>query len=321
LRKQAVGQRVADGMKLDRRYGRDPGLAREGADDWMALARRGDWDAAWALNDAVLARRDPATRDDPMLPYHLRWVWDGRPFAGQDVLVRCYHGLGDTLQFARFLPDLRRRARSLTVEAQPPLVPLLSAIPGVDRVVPFVLDRPLPPAACDLEVMELGHALRMRPEASGLPALAVTPVSIGAKIGVCCASGGWDPGRDMPPLLMASVVRAIGRVVALQPAPAELPVINPEGCPASVLETAQWIAGLDLVITVDTMVAHLAGSLGVPTWLLLRHDADWRWMSGRTESPWYPTMRLFRQASPGDWCGVIRAVKAALVSAGLSRSA
>src|SRR5690242_16871168 len=99
----------------------------------MAAMRRGDFAAAWRINDAVLAARDPRGRDDPRLPYHLRWVWDGRSVWDRHVLVRCYHGLGDTLQFARYLPALRARARSVTLECQPPLLPLLASLPAVDR--------------------------------------------------------------------------------------------------------------------------------------------------------------------------------------------
>src|SRR3954454_22907480 len=86
--------------------------------EWLTAMRRGDYAAAWAINDAVLAARDAATRDDPRVPYHLRWVWDGRPYRQRDVLIRCYHGLGDTLHFARYLPALRPHVASLTVEAQ-----------------------------------------------------------------------------------------------------------------------------------------------------------------------------------------------------------
>lgn len=314
--------------------------------------RAGDWHAAWAVNDAVLAARDPATRDDPRLPYHLRWVWDGRPFHGRDVLVRCYHGLGDTLQFARYLPTLRRQVRSLTVEAQPPLVPLLRRALGLEggaagmssrrqgddsleaegrtvgpvapvRVVPFVLDRPLPPADCDMEIMELPHALRLEPAIvrpldlgfAGNRDTASMHMNPGAlppeTIGLCWRSGGWDTARDVPDALMARLVR--GRIaVTLQPGPTDVPVLNPPGCPAVLSDTARLIAGLRLVITVDTMVAHLAGTLGRPTFLLLQHDADWRWMARRTDSPWYPSMRLFRQPEPGNWQAATDAVLRAL---------
>ena len=101
--------------------------------------------------------------------------------------------------------------------------------------------------------------------------------------------------------------------VTLQPTSCGLPVLNPGGAPG-ILATAALIAGLDLVITVDTMVAHLAGALDRPTWLLLKHGADWRWMDDRLDCPWYPSMRLYRQAVAGDWSEVITRVAADLAA-------
>ncbi|MBN8873284.1 MAG: hypothetical protein J0H67_10645 [Rhodospirillales bacterium] len=280
--------------------------------EWMAAMRAGDWDRAWAVNDAVLAARDPDSRDDPRLPYHLRWVWDGRPFEQRDVLVRCYHGLGDTLQFARYLAPLRARAASVTLEAQPALVPLLQGLAGIDRLVPFAVAAPLPPAACDFEIMELAHALRLPPRAVPPAALRVEAATEpGDAIGLCWTGGDWDAERSVPAPLLEPLCHG-RRIVSLQPGATPLPVINPNGCPGALHETAALVAGLGLVITIDTMIAHLAATLGRPTWLLLKRDADWRWMEGREDSPWYPSMRLFRQPRPGDWPSVIASVAAAL---------
>lgn len=285
--------------------------------EWIAAMRHGDFAAAWAISDRVMAGRDHAERDNPRLAYHLRWVWDGRDFRGRDVLVRCYHGLGDTLQFVRYLSVLRPVVATLTVEAQPGLLPLLASAPGPDRLIPFVLDAPLPEAACDIEIMELPHALRLPPEAVARPPyLRVTPAPVptGA-IGLCWKAGDWSPERAVPEPLMARLAERRS-AFALQPAMTTLPVLNPRGCPAQIEHTAALIAGLDLVITADTMVAHLAGALGRPTWLLLQHDADWRWMAGRQDSPWYPAMRLYRQSAPGDWEPVIAQVARDLMAAG-----
>ncbi len=296
---------------------------RDTQTQWIDAMRRGDHLAAWHISDRVLAARDPATRDDPSLPYHRRWVWDGRDPRGRHVLVRCYHGLGDTLQFARYLPALRRIAASLTLEVQPELLGLLAAVPGPDRVVPFMVAAPTPPSECDIEIMELAHALRLAPEAVPPLSLPVPPVRLqGAGIGVCWQAGGWDAARSIPLDRLASALApalAGRRLLSLQPGVGEsegVAFVNPAGAPAGIAATAGLIAGLELVITVDTMVAHLAGTLGRPTWLLLRHDADWRWMQGRTDTPWYGSMRLFRQAAPGDWQAVARAVGRALMRAG-----
>lgn len=283
---------------------------------WWQAMRSGDFDAAWAISDAVLAGRDPATRDDPALPYHLRWVWDGRPFDRRRVLVRCYHGLGDTLQFCRYLPLLRRRVAHLTLEAQPELVPLLRTLPGLDRLLPFRPEAPAPASECDIEIMELAHALRQRPSrapylsaGAGLLQEAGRPRR-NLRVGLCWRAGGWDTARSVPLAALAPLGQAPGvRLVNLQRGPG-LEEANEPGAPGmsqpqdgdgDMLATARVVAGLDLVVTVDTVVAHLAGALGRPTWLLLQADADWRWMAGRRDSPWYGSVRLYRQRSPGDW--------------------
>lgn len=280
---------------------------------WELAQSQGDYAASWRIADLVLAGRDPRTRDNPALPYHLRWVWDGRPFDGARVLVRCYHGLGDTLQFARYLPPLAARAARLEVEAPPPLLPLLRPLPGIARWHPFDPARPLPPVECDIEIMELAHALRAGPEAPAYLRAAPAPAARGA-IGLCLRAGTWDPDRSAPPDLLRAALA--GRdVLSLEPGPARFPCRNPAGCPASLAATAAWIAALDLVITVDTAVAHLAGALGRPGLLLLKHTPDWRWRHGGARSPWYPSLRLIRQEAPGDWPSVARAVAARLTAA------
>ncbi|MDX7950575.1 hypothetical protein P7D22_05205 [Lichenihabitans sp. Uapishka_5] len=282
---------------------------------WLAAMRRGDFEAAWAVNAAVLAAHDPATRDDPRLPYHLRWVWDGRSFAGRHVLVRCYHGLGDTLQFARFLPALAARAASVSLECQPALVPLLSRMPGLARVIAFDVAAPVPPSECDIEVMELGFALRLRPEACPPPTLAGPPAAAlpPGTLGLCWQVGDWDKAREVPPALLSRLAEA-RPCVSLVPGRAPLPCLNPDGCPPGIAETAALVAGVARVVTVDTMVAHLAGALARPVTLLLKHDADWRWMADGAASPWYPTMRIHRQPEPGRWAPVLAAVEADLLS-------
>lgn len=294
--------------------------------------RAGDWETAWGINDLVLAARDAATRDDPALPYHLRWVWDGTPPAGRPALVRCYHGLGDTLQFARYLPLLRERgAARVVVEAQPELVPLLSTLPGVDEIVPFQLAAPLPPEPCTLEIMEIAHVLRVPPPSTpyfAAPGLA--PGSPPLRVGLCWRAGGWDPARSVPLPLLAPLARLPGvALVSLQRgpgaeaalAPGAPPFLNPHDRSLDIQATARLIAGLHLVVTVDTMVAHLAGALGRSAWVLLRRDADWRWPLDADAAPWYPTLRLARQNEDGDWTTPIRIVTEAVsvLAASLAR--
>lgn len=285
---------------------------------WVQAMRAERFDEAWAISDVVLGGRDPAERDNPALPYHLRWVWDGRSFDDRDVLVRCYHGLGDTIQYARYLAPLAGRAARVTLEVQPPLANLLAQLPGVDRLVPFDLAHPLQPAACDIEITELPFALRLSPASVPPPYLSAAPADVPAgTTGLCYTTGDWDSARRIPPELLAPLCRK-GRWISLVPEPTSLPVGNPGGCSLDIDATAALIAGLDRVVTVDTMVAHLAGALGRPTWLLLKAEPDWRWNPASRRSIWYPTARLIVQPSPGDWTSLIRLLKEEL---GLSDSA
>ncbi|MEK7342252.1 MAG: glycosyltransferase family 9 protein [Pseudomonadota bacterium] len=270
---------------------------------WVAAMRANDHAAAWALSDAVLKARDPATRDDPCLPYHLRWVWDGRAFDGRDCLVRCYHGLGDTVQFARFLPLLARRAASVVVEAPARLLGLLQRIaPAANvRFLPFDVVHPLPPSECDIEITELAFALRATPADAPWPYLS-TPRAIlpHGTVGLCYAAGDWDGARGVPPALFAPLC-ACSRCITLVPQATGLPVLNPRGCPFDMDATAALVAACDLVITVDTLIAHLAGAMGRPTWLLLKADPDWRWPVDSDATPWYPSMHIHAQRTAGDW--------------------
>jgi hypothetical protein len=278
---------------------------------WTSAMRRCDFPTAWAIAAEAMVRRGPATRDAPRLPYHLRWVWDGRPFAGRDVLVRCYHGLGDTLMFSRFLPLLWARAARVTVEMQPCLLPLFRGFPGIDRLVPFDLAQPLPPQDCDLEIMELSLALRAAPGDAPMPALDIAPALLPPRaVALCWGAGDWDAGRSVPEAMMQPF--CTGPALSLMPGPTALPVLNPQGCRLDMVRTAELVAGAALVVTVDTMIAHLAGVLGRPVWLLAKHDPDWRWPIESTDTPWYPTMRVWRQPAPGDWASVIGSAAAAL---------
>jgi hypothetical protein len=287
---------------------------------WVNAMRAERFEDAWDLSYYSMRERSPGTRDDPSLPYHLRWVWDGRPFDGREVLVRCYHGLGDTLQFARYLPLLAERAASVTLEVQPRLIPLLRDFAGLARMVPFDPAHPAPSAECDLEITELGFALRRPPDALSPPYLGAEQADLPmGTIGLCYSTGEWDPGRSIPAELFR-VVATAHPCLSLVAEPTALPVLNPEGSPFDMEATASLVASAELVITADTMIAHLAGALNRPTWLLLKAEPDWRWTPGKRSSPWYPSMRIFSQPRPGDWEAVLREVERELKSTGLLNS-
>ena len=286
--------------------------------------RRGDFAAAWVVSDQVLRARDG--RRDWSAPRHLQAVWDGTPLDGRRVLVRCWHGLGDTLQFVRFVPTLRERAAEVTTWAQPALLPLLRTVPGIGPLLPLHDGDPGVAYDVDVEVMELAHALRATPDALArpVPYLHVPPAALrrttpdALAVGLVWECGDWGRERamtidDCRPLLDVEGValHLLQRGPALAGCPPGFGVPSGADDP---YEAARVVRALDLVLTVDTMPAHLAGALGVPVWVMLPTPGDWRWMDDREDSPWYPTMRLFRQARdrPGDWAPVVARVCAEL---------
>ncbi len=296
------------------------------ADPWRVGWGAGAGARAWRHGDDVLRRRASAVRDDPTLPYHLRHVWDGRPLAGRHVLVRCYHGLGDVLMCVRFLPDLVCHAASVVVEAPEALVALLRTIEGIGEVVGFDQARPRPPSEADIEIMELCHALRLRPDAVRSRAPNVTPAPLEpGTIGFCWRAGEWNPARSVPIEALAPVLRRAGRaLLSLQHGPAldAGRVLAPDLFQGpgrredDVSRTASLVAGVSLLVSVDTMVAHLGLLLGTPTIVLLRCDADWRWGREDGASPWYPGARCLRQDVEGDWAAPLARLEDMLTRGG-----
>ena len=286
--------------------------------------RRGDFPAAWRVSDDVL--RACAHLPCAHLPRHEQYVWNGADIAGRRVLVRCYHGLGDTIQFIRYAPLVRARAREVIVWVQPALVEILRGASGIDRVLPLHDGTPEVDYDVDLEIMELPHLFRStlttipaRVPYLHLPGPPVTQNRDHLRschVGVVWQSGGWDPRRSVPLALLATLGKTPGVVLhALQRGHA-LAEWREEFGPVSgaddVAATARAMRSLDLIVSVDSFPAHLAGALAKPVWTLLHTAADWRWLEGREDSPWYPTMRLFRQERPGAWDGVIAKVAAEL---------
>ena len=288
----------------------------------------GDFERAWQETDKTEAarRRNP---NPPVLARHLRRVWSRDPLMDRRVLVRCYHGLGDTIQFIRYIPILRKCAAHVMVQCQASLAPLLLSIVHRDELM--VLDRdPDPAFDTEIELMELAYAFRTTLGAipREVPYLRLTPEDLqrsrhvsdlaGLKVGVVWSSGNWNILRntslaDLAPLTLIPGVT----FVSLQLADAGSEITDRQNViqfsyaleeSASIIDTAGVILNLDLILSVDTMVAHLAGALGKPVWTLLPFCADWRWMMDRSDSPWYPTMRLFRQPRAGDWHTVIEDV-------------
>jgi hypothetical protein len=285
------------------------------AREWLALARRGDFTRAWTISDRILQRH--IAHPDAARPRHMQSIWMGEPLAGRRVLIRCYHGLGDTIQFIRYAPVVRAIAREVIVWAQPALLPLLRSVRGIDRLIPLHDGSPDPDYDVDVEVMELPYVFRSTFDTlpREIPYVSVTPATLPGtrpRIGLVWRAGDWENQRSMPfdvlrPLLDLEAftwcsLQHERRPDESHPRLADISV-------GDVDEAARRIAALDLIISIDSMPAHLAGALGVPVWTLLIKDADWRWMEGCDDNPWYPTMRLFRQGRAGDWRGVIESVR------------
>jgi hypothetical protein len=295
--------------------------------------RAGDWEAAWRQTDRLeLPRRQQQQRGAFVAqPHHLRW--DGQPFTDRCVLVRCLHGLGDTLQYLRFVPQIHAQARALHFLVQPMLLNLLSGAPGLGEVSNAWTDDP-PPHEVEIEVMELAYALRctaatVPPPYPHLAArlrarrranwLSLTDVDC-LRVGLLWSASDWDTSRSIPLQVLAPVLSVPGvHFFALQqgqarhdPAAAALGIVPLWAQTEAIEDAAAAMLELDLVIAVDGMPAHLSATLGRPTWLLLKHTPDWRWMDRGDTSPWYPGMRLFRQRHAGDWSDVASCVALAL---------
>jgi hypothetical protein len=287
---------------------------------WQELMRCGRFEAAWRVSDAIALEQ--AGVDCRRWPRHRQFLWDGTPLSGRRVLVRCYHGLGDTIQYARLLAPASTVAREIILFSQPLLIPLLSTVHGVGTLIPLHDGEPGVAYEVDIEIAELAHALRitLASLAGGIPYVHVEPGwrprSQALAVGLVWSSGDWDPRRSVPLELLAPLGRIPGiswRIMQRGPALsqwchefARAPDIT------DIVDEARQLQALDLLITVDTLSAHLGGALGVPVWTLLHSDPDWRWMAGRSDTPWYPTMRLFRQPRAGEWGSVLASVSEAL---------
>jgi hypothetical protein len=315
-----INQEEQPPAATDRRTAAAGSLLAAGQEAWMAAMRSGNFRQAWNISDAVLRQRLEHKVCCWNWPRHLQFVWTGKSLAGKRVLVRCYHGLGDTIQFIRFATPLAEIAREVLVWTQPALLPLVVSVPGVTRALALHDGVPDAEYDADIEVMELPHALRI--ELSGVhrevpyfripePAARNRRTSE-LRVGIIWEAGAWDSRRSIAAALISPLSRIPGiRLFSLQRGPgrsqtALLPAVD-FSSPSPVL-TAARMKQLDLIISVDTMPAHLAGALGLPVWTLLHADCDWRWMDRRLDTPWYPTMRLFRQPHPEDWRWVIHKV-------------
>jgi tetratricopeptide (TPR) repeat protein len=313
-------------------------LAPQSADiQWnlsLALLKSGQYDRAWPLFEARLFREQwrsnyPHRYDLPR--------WQGAPFEGRHLLVHFEQGFGDTIQFLRFLPMVKALGGRLTLEVSDTLLSLADAMVDVDAVLPF---SPHHPAQTDADLviplMSLGGIFATHPRAipGQTPYLTADDKAIkrwqsirrsGAlNVGLVWAGNDTDPLRactpaELEPLLTLKGINWVGMQKGsaakhLPPLSGSSRFENIGPALADFGETAAVMHHLDLVVSVDTAVAHLAGALGKPVFCLLRFAADWRWGVSGADTPWYPSMRLFRQASASKWAVPIEAMRAEVVA-------
>jgi hypothetical protein len=287
--------------------------------------RSGDFERAWTINDRDLAIFCRSAPEKHTGPRHLQRIWRGEMLCGRRVLVRCYHGLGDTIQFARFMRPLRAIAGDVTLWCQPELLSLMERVEGVDRAMPLHAGTPDVGFDVDIEIMEVPHAIRVGPDLVEMrqPYLTLPPddppvrsgTSDRLAVGLVWEVGDWDKRRAIPRSLLSRLKSERVDLFSLQRGPAAaraseigaMDIGTPDIC-----MLGHKIKQLDLVVCVDTMVAHLAGALGCEAWVLLHADCDWRWSACGSTAFWYPSLRLFHQPVPGDWSGVVEEVRTAL---------
>jgi Flp pilus assembly protein TadD len=301
----------------------------------MALLARGEMALGWAEYDwrwkteTMRGARRDLTRPE----------WRGEAAIGQTLLIQAEQGFGDTIQFCRFAPLAAARGLRVILEVQKPLVRLLRGLKGVEQVV--AAGEALPsfdlrismlsqPRVLSTTIETIPHECPYLHADNRLVALWRERLAVGGdprlRVGLVWAG---DPKRNNPTYAPTDQRRSIAperfaplfdipniRLFSLQkygPAmPSTYQLEDAMGEMNDFADTAGLIANLDLVISVDTAVAHLAAALGKPVWVLNRFDSCWRWFTEREDSPWYPSVRLFRQREPGDWPSVVERVRSAL---------
>jgi hypothetical protein len=257
-------------------------------------------------------------------------LWTGEPLAGRTILLHCEQGFGDTLMFVRYAPMVKQLGGRVLLLVQPELADLVATCPGVDGV--FSDEGALPPFDVHLQLMSLPHVFRT--DLASIPA-EIPYLDIPARVpnrgaiqerlarvqGRTRIAISWagnatharDAQRSIPAIAFLPL-QALPNVAwyAFQHGTTVLPPLpgieSLEPLLSNFSDSAYALSGMDLVITVDTALAHLAGALGIPTLLLVSYLPDWRWLMGRDDSPWYPSLRIYRQTRAGNWDSVIRQV-------------
>jgi hypothetical protein len=321
----------------------DPGLALAHFNASVVCLGMGDYARGWR-------EWEWRWKSPEFWPHRPKWrqpTWLGdADIAGKRVLLDAEQGLGDTIQFCRYAPMVKALGAEVWLRAPAPLVPLLRTLNGVDRFVPYD-ERP---SDFDYQTPMMSLPFAFRTELASVPAadayLAAEPARVaiwrdllgpatGLRVGLAWSGNPMlkaDAQRSAPLAALAAMFPAGVELVSVQKdmrpgdgeAAARLGVRHFGDRLTDFADSAALISLLDIVISVDTAPAHLAGALGKPVWLLLHAVAEWRWLMDREDSPWYTSARLFRQRIAGDWselAGRVRVQLASLAARHISHSA
>ena len=324
----AVGDYAAAIEGYDAALRAAPALGEAALGRALSLLAMGDYARGWeAYECRYTARfeRPRAARPDYAFP-----MWQGEPIAGKRVLLVGEQGYGDQIQFIRYASLLAGQGAAVDVLADAPLERLFAAVPGVRRVRKAV-ER----GAADYDFWSLLLSLPLRLGTrldsipAGVPYVRPHPEDVRKwaerlralpadqpKVGLVWTAGNTSRenllGRSMPlaslrPLAELSGISFVGLQFG-EGGDAGFPMLQLGSEIGDFADQAALLANLDLLVTVDTAAGHLAGALGLPAWILLPATPDWRWLRGRPDSPWYPSVKLLRQAKLGDWAPVVEQV-------------
>jgi len=289
----------------------------------VVLLLSGAWELGWKEYEARSQAGGSVPPDFPQP------VWEGEPLLGRRILLHSEEGLGDTLHFLRYAAMVRQQGGYVLAECPSKLVRLARTVTGVDQVV--LRGATLPDFEVHAPLLSLPRifATTLKTIPGRAPYLAAHPKlcrfweerlssTTGLKVGIAwCGNPNQknDRRRSLDPALLAPLAEIPNvTLFALHPGPAPSGIQELSPDSSNVDHTAAMMMNLDLVITVDTMAAHLAGALARPVWTLLAYVPDFRWLLVREDTPWYQTMRLFRQPARGDWASVIEHVARELAS-------
>ncbi len=315
---------------------RDPSLASLHKNRAMTLLLSGDFAHGWPEYEWRWREKDAPKRPWP------RPEWDGSPLQGRAIMLHCEQGLGDTLQFIRYAPRVQEQGGQPRIVAPKSWIPILSTCAVLDpaRVEFCEQEEVLPQFDVFAALMSLPRLFEtdLTSIPANVPYLSADEALVaqwrtslgkerGFRVGIVWQGNpdfGNDRVRSMPLASFAPLAAVEGvRLVSLQKGfgseqidQVDFPILDlgSQFSDVAMVDAAAVIRSLDLVISCDTAMLHLAGALAAPAWAAIPYAPDWRWLLDRTDSPWYPTLRLFRQSQPGDWPGVFQRMAEALAT-------